>query len=140
MKFFVGLVISFLVGNFVRVEAQTPAASATIAWEKNIHDFGDILQGEKVEHTFKFVNTGTEPLVITNVQVTCGCTTPKGWPRDPINQGEKAEIIVQFNSAGKIGRQNKVVTVVSNAIGGNSQITFSANVLEKKINEKKAIN
>ncbi|SRR5258708_15917711 len=132
MKFFVSLVVLVLVGQAARVNAQTPAPGAVIAWEKNIHDFGDIAQGDKVEHSFKFTNTGSDPLVITNVQVTCGCTTPKGWPRDPINPGDKVEITVQFNSSGKIGRQNKVVTVVSNAVGGNNQITFSANVLEKK--------
>jgi hypothetical protein len=114
------------------VSAQTSPAGAAITWEKNSHDFGEIKEGEKVEHTYKFTNTGSEDLVITNVQVTCGCTTPKGWPRDPIAPGKKADIIVQFNSTGKIGRQNKVVTVISNAAAGNSQITFTATVLEKK--------
>ncbi len=115
------------------VSAQTANTGAAITWEKNTHDFGDIIEGDKVEHTYKFTNTGAEALVITNIQVTCGCTTPKGWPRDPIAPGKKAEIIVQFNSTGKIGRQNKVVTVISNAVTGNSQITFAATVLEKKI-------
>ncbi len=112
--------------------AQDAHLGATLIWERNAHDFGDIFQGDKVEHTFKFTNTGSEPLIITNVQVTCGCTTPKGWPRDPVNGGGKGEIIVQFDSTNKIGRQNKVVTVVSNAAGANSQVTFSANVLEKR--------
>jgi hypothetical protein len=123
----------FLTATFSMANAQTVTTGAAITWEKNTHDFGEITEGEKVEHTFKFTNTGTEPLVITNVQVTCGCTTPKGWPRDPIASGKKAELIVQFNSTGKIGRQNKVVTVISNATGGNSQITFTATVLGKKI-------
>lgn len=105
---------------------------AVIAWESQTFDFGDIHQGEKVEHTFTLINQGSEPLVITNVQVTCGCTVPKGWPRDPIAPGEKATILVAFNSAGKFGRQNKVVTIVSNSVSGSNQITFSANVLEKK--------
>lgn len=105
---------------------------AVIGWEKQTFDFGDIYQGEKVEHTFMLINQGSEPLVITNVQVTCGCTTPKGWPRDPIAPGEKAEILISFNSTGKFGRQNKVVTIVSNSVSGSNQITFSANVLEKK--------
>jgi hypothetical protein len=132
MKLFVSLVALVVVVNTLPVSAQTPATGALIAWEKNIHDFGEITQGDKVEHSFKFTNSGSEPLLITNVQVTCGCTTPKGWPRDPIKPGEKVELIVMFNSAGKIGRQNKVVTVVSNAVGGNSQVTFTATVLEKK--------
>ena len=48
------------------------------------HDFGEIAQGDKVEHTFRFRNTGNEPLVITNVQVTCGCTTPKAGHAIPL--------------------------------------------------------
>ena len=105
-----------------------------ITFEKKTHEFGDIMQGDKVEETFKFTNTGNEPLIITNVQVTCGCTTPKGWPRDPIPPGGKAEITVGFNSAGKMGRQNKVVTIVSNASNADgAQISFTANVLEKKV-------
>src|SRR5579864_6883910 len=112
----------FLIIALSAANAQTVNPGATITWEDNAHDFGEIPEGEKVEHTFKFTNTGTEPLVITNVQVTCGCTTPKGWPRDPVAPGKKAELVVMFNSTGKIGRQNKVVTVISNAVG-NNQIT-----------------
>src|SRR5574339_331543 len=94
-----------------------------ITFEKKVNDFGDITQGDKVEETFRFTNTGNEPLIITNVQVTCGCTTPKGWPRDPIAPGQKGELTIAFNSAGKMGRQNKVVTIVSNAVNADgSQI------------------
>ncbi|HWA33791.1 MAG TPA: DUF1573 domain-containing protein [Cyclobacteriaceae bacterium] len=106
-----------------------------ITWEKSTYDFGDVPQGDKVEHTFKFKNTGNEPLIITNVQVTCGCTTPKGWARDPIAPGQSGEITIAFNSLGKFGKQNKVVTVVSNAANAEGgQISFSANVVEKKTN------
>jgi hypothetical protein len=101
-----------------------------ITFEKRKFDFGDIKQGDKVEHTFVFTNTGNEPLIITNVEVTCGCTTPKGFTRDPIAPGAKSEITVAFNSAGKLGRQNKVVTVVSNAVNTEGHtIEFTANVL-----------
>lgn len=105
---------------------------AAISWEKATHDFGDVIQGDKVEHTFRFTNTGNKDLVITNVQVTCGCTTPKGWPRDPIAPGGSGELTVAFNSAGKIGKQNKVVTVTSNSVGTLNQVMFTATVLEKK--------
>jgi hypothetical protein len=103
-----------------------------ITFENKTHDFGDIIQGEKVEYVFSFSNTGTEPLIITNVEVTCGCTTPKGWPRDPIQPGHKGELTVSFNTAGKIGRQNKPIIVISNAVNpeGN-RLSFSANILEK---------
>jgi len=118
------------------VSAQAPSSQLggpMITWEKTVHDFGDVYQGDKVEHTFYFTNTGTAPLIITNVEVTCGCTTPKGWPRDPLAPGEKGEVLISFNSAGKFGKQNKVVTVISNATNPEViQVSFAANVLEKK--------
>lgn len=101
-----------------------------LTFEKNTHDFGDIVQGDKVEQLFKFTNTGNEPLIITNIQVTCGCTAPE-WPRNPIMPGGKGEIKIAFNSAGKIGRQNKTVTVVSNAVNDGNTISFVTNILSK---------
>jgi hypothetical protein len=103
-----------------------------ITFEKKNYDFGDIAQGDKVEHTFTFTNTGNEPLIITNVEVTCGCTVPKGWPRDPVLPGGKGEITVSFSTVGKIGRQNKPIVIISNAsnVDGN-RLSFTANILEK---------
>jgi hypothetical protein len=115
-------------------QAKTPAAKVNgpvLAFEKNTHDFGDIFQGDKVEQVFKFTNTGSEPLIITNIQVTCGCTAPE-WPRNPIPPGGKGEIKIGFNSAGKMGRQNKTVTVVSNAVNDENTISFVTNILDKK--------
>ena len=123
-------------GLVLQASAQTAAANGpVITFEKKSHDFGDMVQGDKVQHVWKFTNTGNEPLIITNVAVTCGCTTPEGWPRDPIAPGGKGEIPIAFNSAGKMGKQNKVVTVVSNAVNADgAQISFTANVIEKKAN------
>jgi len=113
--------------------AQQPASGPIISWEKSVHDFGDVPSGDKVEYTFRFKNTGSQALIITNVQVTCGCTTPKGWARDPIAPGETSEITIAFNSLGKFGLQKKVVTVISNAANQDGgQITFNANVVERK--------
>jgi hypothetical protein len=127
-----------LLGLGIQSIAQSTSAAKlngpVITFEKKTHEFGDIVQGDKVEETFKFTNTGNAPLIITNVQVTCGCTTPKGWPRDPIAPGGKAEVTIGFDSKGKMGRQNKVVTIVSNAANADGgQISFTANVLEKKV-------
>lgn len=107
-----------------------PKDGPVITFESKAHDFGDITQGEKVEHTFTFTNSGNEPLIITNVQVTCGCTTPKGWPRDPIPPGQNGEITVGFSSSGKIGRQHKPITIISNAANKDgSQISITTNIL-----------
>lgn len=120
-----------VLGAAIAVYGQS--TGPVISWERTSYDFGDVPQGDKVEFVFKYKNTGNEPLLITNVQVTCGCTTPKGWARDPIAPGQSGELTVAFNSVGKFGKQNKVVTIVSNAVNADgSQITFTANVLEKK--------
>ena len=128
------LLLVVVLGLAVGAFAQSAKVNGpVIAFEKKTHDFGQIVQGDKVEQVFKFTNTGTEPLIITNVQVTCGCTTPKGWPRDPIQPGGKGEITIAFNSAGKIGRQDQVVTIVSNAANADeAKISFTTQVVEKK--------
>src|SRR5215213_10177802 len=113
---FLAVILGFAAQVFGQeTKATSKKDGAVITFEKQTHDFGDMVQGDKVEHTFYFVNTGNEPLLITNVQVQCGCTTPKGYPREPIPPGGKGELTIAFNSAGKIGRQNKTVTVISNA-------------------------
>jgi hypothetical protein len=112
-------------------EKQKKVDGPAVSFEKESHDFGDIYQGDKVQHVFTFENTGTEPLIITNVQVTCGCTAPR-WPRDPIAPGQEGEITIQFNSTGKIGRQNKVITIVSNSVDPHNKISIVTNVLPKK--------
>jgi len=97
-------------------------------FEEDSYDFGDLEQGKKVEHTFIFKNTGNQSLVISNIVTTCGCTAPT-WPKDPLRPGEKGEIKVAFNSTGKIGKQNKVITILSNSVNGRDRITIQANVI-----------
>src|SRR6187401_1000857 len=125
------LFLIMVVGLAAQAYGQQSQAKngAVITFEKKSHDFGDMFQGDKVEHTYYFTNTGNEPLIITNVQVQCGCTLPKNWSRDPIPPGAKGELTVAFNSAGKMGKQNKTVTVISNAVNpeGNT-VSFTTNV------------
>ncbi|MEM6736389.1 MAG: DUF1573 domain-containing protein [Bacteroidota bacterium] len=94
-------------------------------------DFGDISQGDKVEHVFEFENTGNEPLILSDVRTTCGCTAPE-WPREPIVPGTKAKLKVRFNSTGKMGVQNKVITVMSNAVNSPARVKIITNVLPKE--------
>lgn len=118
--------------------AQTATADAEqgaqIVFQESEHNFGDISQGDKVSYTFNFENTGNEPLIISNVITTCGCTAPS-WPREPIAPGESAKIDVVFNSAGKMGVQNKIITVVSNAVNAQERVKLTGNVLPKSNNQ-----
>ncbi len=90
------------------------ADAPLIVFERDIFDFGKIKQGEKVNHEFKFKNTGKSPLIISNATATCGCTVPE-VPKEPILPGKEGVIKVIFNSEGKEGMQDKVITVSSNA-------------------------
>jgi hypothetical protein len=112
-------------------EEQALADGPAITFEEASFDFGDIYQGDKVEHIFKLENTGNQPLIITNVQTTCGCTATE-WPREPVMPGETASLKVNFDSAGKYGRQNKVISVISNATSPMNQVKIVTNVLPPK--------
>ena len=111
-------------------QAQQVSSGAVISFKEKSVDFGDIVQGQKVEHTFTLTNSGTEPLIISNVAVTCGCTVPS-WPKEPIAPGDSAEIKVTFNSTGKMGKQNSVVRIYSNATEPIEKVSLISNVLPK---------
>ena len=85
-----------------------------ISFASSTHDYGVIMQGDKVEHKFKFTNKGAADLLITNVSVSCGCTHPS-YPFIPIKPGEEGSIGVVFDSKGKLGRQTPTITVVTNS-------------------------
>ena len=90
-------------------------------------NFGTIKQGDAATHEFTFVNVGKEPIIITSAQGSCGCTVPT-WPKEPIAKGEKSVIKVTFNSAGKMGMQDKTVTIQSNAKTNPKVIHMKGNV------------
>ncbi len=106
------------------------ASGAEISFKEKSIDFGDIMQGDEVSHTFELTNSGKAPLIISNVAATCGCTVPS-WPREPIAPGTSAEIKVVFRSAGKNGKQNSVVRIYSNASEPIEKISLISNVLPK---------
>ncbi len=87
---------------------------ADLKFETEEHNFGKITQGESVTYEFKFTNTGSEPLIISKAEGSCGCTVPI-WPKEPVMKGQQSTIKVTFNSAGKMGVQDKTVTLTSNA-------------------------
>lgn len=94
--------------------ATDSKSTAEMTFDSEEYNFGTIKQGESVTHEFTFTNTGKDDIIITNAQATCGCTVPV-WPKEPIKKGQKATIKATFNSAGKMGMQDKTVTITSNA-------------------------
>jgi len=95
-----------------------------MTFEKDVHDFGKIIQGEKVSYKFKFTNTGSSDLLITDAKGSCGCTVPE-YPKSPVKPGASGVIDVVFDSTGKTGQQNKKVTITANTVPGT--VTLAIN-------------
>lgn len=99
-------------------------------FKESTHDFGTITEGDVVEHTFKFTNTGEAPLVIQSASASCGCTVPS-YPRTPVAPGETGEIQVKFDSSNKPGIQNKTVSLTANTNPAITRLTIKSNVAPK---------
>jgi hypothetical protein len=99
-------------------------------FERTEYDFGQIKEGEKVSYTYKFTNTGQAPLIVQSVQPSCGCTAPD-WSKEPIAVGGTGFVKVEFDSHGKQGIQNKVVTVNANTWPKSLILRFKAQVNPK---------
>lgn len=87
--------------------------AAVITFEKTIHDFGNIMEGEKAEYAFKFTNTGNKQLIISNVASSCGCTVPT-YTKEPVEPGGTGIIRVVFDSKLRIDHFEKAVTITAN--------------------------
>ena len=103
----------------------------TMEFTEKTHEFGTINEGDVVEHTFAFTNTGEAPLIIQDARATCGCTIPKK-PEGPVAPGESSEIQVRFNSQGKSGMQNKTITITANTEPTTTQLFIKAEVTPKE--------
>lgn len=128
------LVLFVLLSGFVfaaqaqQAPAKAPVKSAMAAftWDASTHDFGKIKQGTPVTHEFKFTNTGKAPLIITNVQASCGCTTPS-WTKEEVMPGGTGYIKATYNAAA-VGQFNKTITVTANIESGFVQLTIKGEV------------
>lgn len=115
-----GLLI--IVFSLLTVFAFAQQRGAKISFEKDIHDFGKIKEdGGTVEYEFNFTNTGSEPLVITNVRATCGCTSPT-WTQKPVLPGQKGFVKAVFDPRNRPGNFNKSIIVSTNTINNSRAI------------------
>ncbi|XOV91114.1 MAG: DUF1573 domain-containing protein [Bacteroidota bacterium] len=132
MKYLLSILTLFFA---LSIMAQTPDGDAEtvvngpkISFAKAKYDFGEVNQGEKVQYDFIYTNAGTEPLIISDVKTTCGCTAPN-WSREALAPGDSTALKVVFSSVGKRGMQAKVITVYSNAVNNPERVTLTGNVL-----------
>ena len=88
--------------------------STTVEMIDSVYNFGSVADGEKVEYSYRFRNTGKNPLIVSSAVASCGCTVPEK-PEEPIKPGETGFLKVVFNSKGRVGEVHKEITVTSNA-------------------------
>ncbi len=101
-----------------------------MTFKESTYDFGDIIIGDVVEHTFKFTNTGDTDLLITNAKASCGCTVPS-YSKTPIVPGGSGEIKVKFNSTGKSKQQTKTITITANTESGTERLKIKTYIHPK---------
>lgn len=107
------------------------ARLTTMEWRNQRIDFGKITEGQKLEVTFHFKNTGTAPLIINKVEPGCGCTVAE-TPKEPIGPGKEGIIKGAFDSEGRTGTQHKSIFVTANTTSSkNHELVFTVEVLKK---------
>lgn len=126
MKNKVLLIVSLIFTSLV-FSAQ---AQGNFKFTTETFDFGNIKEGPQATHVFEFVNTGDQPIIISNAQASCGCTTPD-WTKEPIPPKGKGMIKATYNTEGRVGAFNKSITIISNAIESNKVIIIKGTVEPK---------
>lgn len=136
MKKSVSLLIAVLLGigsviaQDVKSETEAPNPNAPeITFDKLVHEYGTLFVGGDGNCEFEFTNTGKEPLILSSVKSSCGCTVPS-WPREPILPGKKESIKVKYDS-NRLGPINKSITVMANAKNSPVVLRISGNVIQK---------
>jgi hypothetical protein len=114
----------------VKTETVAPNPNAPeINFDKLVHDYGTLYVQGDGNCEFEFTNTGKEPLILSSVKSSCGCTVPS-WPREPIMPGKKESIKVKYDT-GRMGPINKTVTVMSNAKNSPVVLKITGNIIQK---------
>lgn len=112
-----------------RSEEISKMPKTEMVFDQDHFDFGKIKIGTKVRHAFRFKNVGENPLMIADAQASCGCTIPS-FSKTPVLPNQGGEITVEFNTAGRLGKNHKSVMVFSNANREKVSVSFEAEVVE----------
>lgn len=121
---------------FVALFSVAANAQAKISFKSETVDYGEVAKGGDGVRVFEFTNTGDEPLIITDVKSSCGCTVPKK-PKGPVAPGATSTIEVKYDT-NRVGPIRKTVTVYSNADEPIKALKIKGTVLsdEKSMLEK----
>jgi len=113
-------------------QAQKGAGSGDpfISFVETEYNFGTVKSGVEAIHYFVFSNTGSDPLVISNVRASCGCVVP-GWPKIPVENGKTDSLRVEYDTRIK-GAFDKTVSVYTNDARGMTELRIKGNVVKGK--------
>ncbi|MFN0200686.1 MAG: DUF1573 domain-containing protein [Bacteroidia bacterium] len=100
----------------------------TVRWYEHIHNFNKIREGEIITYRFRLKNTGVEPLRISYVKPSCGCTVAD-WSKDWIASGEEGFVEVKFNSKNRPGAFQKGLAIYGNFEGIIQTLQFKGIVV-----------
>ena len=119
---------SDIVNNPNTADGETDTSNLpSFKFSEEIHDFGRVIQGEKVSFAFKFKNVGKANLIITDAKGSCGCTIAD-YPKTPVAPNEEGVIDVTFNTENKKGYQNKTITIIANTQPNTKVLTIKAQI------------
>lgn len=118
--------------NAAHGQAATNSAQfTTIQWIDSVKNYGKINEGQTLDVSFRFKNTGDKPLIIRSVRPSCGCTAADP-PKEPIAPGAEGAIKASFNSNGREGMNSKDIYVEANTKGQqNHVIHFDVEVMKQ---------
>ncbi len=109
---------------------EDPSKIPVMVFENTEYDFGNVLEGDVVDYTFKFKNVGAMPLIISKATATCGCTVPE-WPKEPVPAGKEGVISVKFNTTNRVNKQIKEVSITANTTPAITKLKISGMVTPK---------
>jgi len=116
---------------FIFNSALGISQQAELKFKDKIHRFGKVTEGVQLKYAFRFVNTGDAPLNFYKYKVACSCTVIE-FPEAPINPGEEGDVLLRFDTNGKIAYQDRTVSIYSNAIKSPTEIRFTVTVKSEK--------
>ncbi|HEY2583265.1 MAG TPA: DUF1573 domain-containing protein [Mucilaginibacter sp.] len=128
------LVCAVILGFAFSASAQDNQ-KAEFKFNEEKHDFGKIPQGTPVTTVFEFTNIGTEPLILTEVRPTCGCTIAD-YTKTPVKSGDKGLIKITYNAA-VAAPFNKTIIVTSNAKTPTKNLNIVGEVIAKPATSSK---
>ncbi|MEO6670947.1 MAG: DUF1573 domain-containing protein [Ferruginibacter sp.] len=145
MFFFAITISSMLVSCDVRKKDKMATAvkqevkdPTTVQIIDSLYNFGKTKEGEIVQYSYRFKNTGNKPLIVSNVHASCGCTVPEK-PEKPIMPGETGFILVKFDSNHRPGEVHKTIAVTSNANPPFTDLVLKGTVIGKDQDEQDSV-